>query len=100
MKAIAGRYGAGDAAVAAVRAGCDVLLLCRDERNQELAERALVDEAARDSRFAARVAESAGRVRTLKRKHAERVAGLPVLGRAAVATAEHRRLADQLAGRG
>jgi beta-N-acetylhexosaminidase len=100
MKAIADHFGAGRAAVAAVRAGCDVLLLCHDERNQELAERALIDECGRDGELAARVVESATRIRALKQTHAERVAKLPVLGRDVVGSFAHRRLADRLAGRG
>ena len=45
--------GADVAAIAAIRAGCDVLLLCRDEAHQALAEDALIREAERDSEFRA-----------------------------------------------
>src|SRR5439155_8944763 len=45
MRAIAGHMGADHAAVAAVRAGCDVLLLCCDAANQGLADEGLVKEA-------------------------------------------------------
>jgi beta-N-acetylhexosaminidase len=100
MRAITSHFGVGQAAVAAIRAGCDVLLLCRDEANQALAAEALIREAERDAGFAARVAESAARLRALKRGHAERLATLPVLGREVVGSFEHRRLADRLAGRG
>ena len=41
MRAIADNFGVGEAAVAAIDAGCDVLLLCRNRENQELARRAL-----------------------------------------------------------
>ncbi len=63
MRAIAGHLGADHAAVAAIRAGCDVLLLCRDEHNQALAEEALIREAETHSDFRARVGEAAARGR-------------------------------------
>jgi beta-N-acetylhexosaminidase len=100
MKAIADHFGAGDAAVAAVRAGCDVVLLCRDERHQELAERALVDTSGRDTALAARISEAAARVRALKHAHAARVAKLPAAGRDIVGSFAHRQLADRLSGPG
>ena len=58
--------GADIAAVAAIRAGCDVLLLCRDETNQALAEEALIKEGERDAKFAEKVAIAAARVRKMK----------------------------------
>ena len=99
MGAISGHFGVDRAAVAAVRAGCDVLLLCNDERNQALAEEALIHEVEQDSTFRARVAEAAARVRALKRAHASKIAALPPLAREVVGAYEHRRLADRLAGR-
>jgi beta-N-acetylhexosaminidase len=99
MRAIADHYGAGDAAVAAIAAGCDVVLCCRDEANQDAAERALTLAAERDSGFRARVGEAAARVRAMKRTHAEWRAVHPARGREAVGSYEHRILADRLAGR-
>ena len=99
MTAIAGELGADVAAVAAIRAGCDALLLCRDERNQALAEAAVIREAERDAAFRARVGEAAARIRALKRTHAEDVARLPAASRDGVGSAAHRQLADRLAGR-
>jgi beta-N-acetylhexosaminidase len=99
MRAIADHYGAGDAAVAAIRAGCDVVLCCRDEANQMRAEQALVTEAERDSGFRARVGEAAARVRAMKRAHAEARAATQRPPRAVVGSWEHRKLADRLAGR-
>ena len=99
MKAIAGNMGADVAAVAAIRAGCDVLLLCCDERNQELAFDALVREAERDAAFARQVADAAARVRAMKAAHAAKLAALPPLARDVIGSYEHRRLADRLAGR-
>jgi len=46
MKAIADRYGIGEAAVLAVTAGCDVVLVCRGEREQGEA----IDRLARETR--------------------------------------------------
>lgn len=74
MKAIADHYGVGDAAVAAVVAGCDVLLLCRDREHQEHAREALIREAEKSRAFRARVAESAARLRALARAHFSRAA--------------------------
>lgn len=76
------------AAVGAIRAGCDVLLLCKDPAIQVAAEAALVRECERDSAFRARVGEAAARVRAMKRAHLEaqrRIAApaLDVLGCAA-----------------
>ena len=94
MRAIAGHMGADVAAVAAIEAGCDVLLLCRDEANQERAERALITRGERDSEFRARLGVAAQRVRTMK---AARRLAEP--SRDVVGSFAHRRLADRLAGR-
>jgi beta-N-acetylhexosaminidase len=99
MQAIAGHMGADHAAVGAIRAGCDVLLLCRDERNQALAEEGLIKAAEADSAFRARVGESAARVRAMKRAHAQNQARHPAPPFEIVGASEHRRLADRLAGR-
>ena len=99
MKAIAGHMGADVAAVAAIRAGCDVLLLCCDEGNQALAEQGLAKEAERDPAFRARVAAAATRVRAMKTAHATKLAALRAVGRDIVGSFDHRRLADRLAGR-
>jgi beta-N-acetylhexosaminidase len=99
MKAIADRMGAGQAAIAAIRAGCDVLLLCRDPAHQDEAYAALVREAERDSELRRRITESAARVRAMKRAHAETQRRVPAPARDVVGGFEHRRLADRLAGR-
>jgi beta-N-acetylhexosaminidase len=97
MRAIAGHMGVEVAAVAAVRAGCDVLLLCNDEANQVAAEAALIREAERDTGFRAIVGEAARRVRALKHAHAANRARRPAPPRDVVGSAAHRQLADQLA---
>jgi beta-N-acetylhexosaminidase len=73
MKAIAENYGVGDAAIASIAAGCDVLLLCEREDVQAEVEEALTREVERSPALAARVAEAAGRVRAMKAAHAPRM---------------------------
>lgn len=99
MRAVADHLGAEAAAVAAIRAGCDVLLLCRDPAHQAAAEAALLREAERDSELRRRIGESAERVRAMKRAHAAKQTATPTPTRAMVGSFEHRRLADRLAGR-
>jgi len=98
MRAIAGHMGVEVAAVAAVRAGCDVLLLCNREDHQAAAEAALIREAEHDTEFRRKVGEAAQRVRELKRAHAARRAQHPAPSRDVVGSALHRELADRLAG--
>ncbi len=99
MHAIAGHMGIDHAAVQAIRAGCDVLLLCQNEQYQLQAEAALIKAAESDSEFRRRVGESAARVRAMKKAHAANQQKQPLLGRDIVGSFEHRRLADRLAGR-
>ncbi len=100
MKAIADHYGIDDAAVRAIDAGCDVLLLCRDEHHQDVARAALQRRAAADRGFRARLAAAADRVRALKRAHARARQAMGAPGRDAIGAYAHRRVADQLSGRG
>ena len=99
MKAIADHIGVAAAAVDAIRAGCDVLLLCRDEAHQAAAEEALIREAERDSELRRKVSAAARRVREMKRAHVENQRRRPALGREVIGSSDHRRLADSLAGR-
>jgi len=96
MKAIAATLGADVAAVGAIRAGCDVVLLCCDETNQQLAEEGLIKAAEGDSELRRRLGESAGRVRAMKRAHVANQAKHPARGLDVVGSAEHRALADRL----
>jgi beta-N-acetylhexosaminidase len=71
MKAI--QMGVEDAAVGAIEAGCDVLLICSDEALQERAHAALVRRAERDPSFRARCEEAARRASALRRKTAPQI---------------------------
>jgi beta-N-acetylhexosaminidase len=99
MKAIALHYGAGDAAVRAIEAGCDVLLLCKDPDSQDAAYEAMVRAAEGNPSFRQRVGESAAAISKLKKNHFRgREAALKALRpREHVGTAVARALADELA---
>jgi beta-N-acetylhexosaminidase len=99
MKAIADHYGIADAAIQAIEAGCDALLLCKDENHQRDAHAALLRRAEDDSTFRARLADAASRIRAMKAAHVGR-ATVALADRALVGSWDHRRLADRLAGRG
>ncbi|MCL5966689.1 MAG: beta-N-acetylhexosaminidase [Deltaproteobacteria bacterium] len=66
MKAIAGRYRLGEAAVRAAVAGCDALLVCRGEELQEEVIEALARAKEEDSDFRAAAAASARRAERLR----------------------------------
>ena len=68
MKAIADFTGAADAAVAAIEAGCDVLLLCRDRDHQEAAREGLIRAGEASASLRARIGGAAAAVRELKRR--------------------------------
>ena len=99
MNAIAEHMDVGVAAISAIRAGCDVLLLCRREDHQAHAEEALIREAEKDVGFRGRVGVAAQRVRAMKHAHAANQANRPAPSREVIGSFEHRRLADRLAGR-
>ncbi len=79
MRAIAATYGAGDAAVLAVEAGCDALLVCSKEDAQVAAVDALLRRAERDDAFRARCAEAAARCEKLRRDFPPRAPELAAL---------------------
>lgn len=72
MKAISGEMGVGEAAVGAVEAGCDVLLICSDEGLQDNALAELVRHAERDASFRQRVTTAAARIDALMHLTEER----------------------------
>ena len=67
MKAVSKTHGAGEAAVLAVEAGCDALLVCSDEEAQVAAVDALASRAERDAAFRTRCEEASARVNALRR---------------------------------
>jgi beta-N-acetylhexosaminidase len=94
MKAVADRWGPGEAAVLAVEAGCDALLVCSDAKAQHEAHAALVARAELDATFRARCEEACARVVAMKRScppHANLAAF-----RALVASPEAERVARRL----
>jgi beta-N-acetylhexosaminidase len=100
MQAIAARVGVGEAATAAIDAGCDAVLVCSDPSCALTAHEALVRRAEADPRFAARLREAAARHLWLRRS----VPGpSPVTDAAALEraldTAEVRAVREQLAQR-
>jgi beta-N-acetylhexosaminidase len=68
MKAIAERWSIEDAAVQAVAAGCDALLICSAEDPQERAVEALVRETERSSAFLARCRQAYRRTMAARRR--------------------------------
>ncbi len=66
MRAVADHWGTGLAAVEAIRAGCDVVLICATVPLVEEARAALAAEAARDPAFARRLDEAATRTREVR----------------------------------
>jgi len=67
MRAVAATYDAGEAAVLAIEAGCDALLVCSDEDAQRAACAALVKRARSSASFRARCEEAHARVVALRR---------------------------------
>ncbi len=90
MKAVVDHVGVADAAVRAVAAGCDALLLCRDRGHQDEAFEGLVRSCERDSQFRARIALAAAAIRLLKQRLVSRPPAPPlsILGQAAPLAAE------------
>jgi beta-N-acetylhexosaminidase len=99
MKAIADHFELGDAAVRAVRAGCDALLVSRIEAHQEAARAGLIRAGERDSAMRARLGQAAARVRAMKHAFVAERAARPAASLDVVGSLAHRLLADRLAGR-
>jgi beta-N-acetylhexosaminidase len=96
MSAIAARWSIEDAAVQAVAAGCDALLICWSEEKQERALRALVLEAEASPAFRRRCEEANARVLA-----ARRLVGRPAEGdwTQVIGGVESRAVADEIARR-
>ncbi|MFO0723875.1 MAG: beta-N-acetylhexosaminidase [Myxococcota bacterium] len=74
MKAVADHYGVEEAAVRAIRAGCDQLLVCHQPSLQEAAHRAIVQAVEDGSLPRARVEQAAARVAVMQAKFPLRAA--------------------------
>lgn len=74
MRALADRMSVEESAVAAVRAGCDALLVCSELALAERAHAALVREAERDSTFQERCRQAATRSLSARRRFPPRPA--------------------------
>lgn len=94
MGAIREHYGIGDAAVAAIDAGVDSLLICESTGLVTEAYAALIARAAADSGFAARLREAAERSLTTRRRFAE---AAPAPSSEAVDADASARLQDEIA---
>jgi beta-N-acetylhexosaminidase len=90
MGAITRRWPVDEAAVLAVEAGCDALLVCTRRESQDAAAEALVREAERSAAFARRVRRSAERIGRLRATLSGPAAAFDP---SALRTAEHLRLA-------
>lgn len=77
MKALAAHHTPEEAAVRAIRAGCDVLLVCKDADVAERAHRALVQEAERDAGFRDRCVDASRRSRTMRERFPARPVQTP-----------------------
>src|SRR4030065_236504 len=77
MKAITGRFGIGAAAVRAVSAGCDIVLVCRGEKDQEEAGEAIARAWADDRDFRKGAAAATRPVSRLRAPLSRAVGGAP-----------------------
>ncbi|MDP9036811.1 MAG: beta-N-acetylhexosaminidase [Myxococcota bacterium] len=82
MQAISARWSIEDAAVLAVAAGCDVLLVCSSEEKQERAVEAIAREAESSTSFRVRCAEAVSRVASAMRGASARPQDDAVIARA------------------
>jgi beta-N-acetylhexosaminidase len=94
MRAVADHYGVGDAAVLAISAGCDVVLVCRGEDLQEEALGRIAREARESATFRRMLAAAARRTGRLREWAASKGRCRP--NPRAVGSARHRALARLL----
>jgi beta-N-acetylhexosaminidase len=80
MAAVAARYSVEDSAVAAVEAGCDVLLVCKQEDLQDRAHEALVKKAEQDAAFRRRCVEAVDRGLRVRRQAPPKAGDVAAVG--------------------
>ncbi len=98
MKAIAARWGLAEAAVMAIAAGCDALLVCHSLEAQEDAVEALTAEAERSPAFRARCQRAIARLGAARRRATARPLDDASIARV-VGAAESRAVAAEIARR-
>jgi beta-N-acetylhexosaminidase len=98
MRAVAARWSIEDSAVQAVAAGCDALLVCWSEEQQERAVDALVREAERSPAFRARCEQASARGLEARRRSTARPLDTEGLARV-IGGAESRAIAAELGRR-
>ncbi|MBI5533916.1 MAG: beta-N-acetylhexosaminidase [Deltaproteobacteria bacterium] len=96
MKAISARRGFGEAAVAAIAAGCDAVLICSQEQAQEQAHAALIQEAERSPGFRTRCEQAASRSLALRRRFPAAASATPQSAMESMYTRDARELATDL----
>ncbi len=99
MKAIADRWGMAEAAVAAIRAGCDVVCICKSEALQQEAHEGLIKACESDASFRSRCAQAAERSRRLRRLRPPRPSATIEQAMAWCASAESVAVAREVAER-
>jgi beta-N-acetylhexosaminidase len=99
MAAIGARWTVEDAAVQAVAAGCDTLLVCESDEKQERVVEGLAREAERSAAFRARCEQALARVSAARRRAAARPLDDAEISRV-VGGAESRTVAAEMARRG
>jgi beta-N-acetylhexosaminidase len=98
MQAVSARWTVEDAAVQAITAGCDALLVCWSDEKQERAVEALTREAERSPAFRARCEEALGRLREARSRATARPLDDPGIAQV-VGGAGSRALAAEMARR-
>ncbi len=101
MKAIAGRYAVPAAAVMAIEAGCDGMLICSVDHETQVAALEAVIHAVEDGRLRmARIDDALARQRRAKERFLASAVGVrPLAGRAlraVIGREEHRAIADEM----
>lgn len=99
MKAVSARWGVESAAVEAIRAGCDALLICVDPDSQERVRLALARAACEDEGFAKRLAEAQDRVTRMRQSCPPRPVADESALREVLSRASHRALLEEITRR-
>lgn len=99
MAAVAREHGAEATTRAAVSAGCDVVLVCRDPAHMSTVRETLIHAWEQDSELRRKLGLAVERIKAFKQGYALAQRNRPAPGRGVIGAFEHRRLADRVAGR-